>query len=582
MPEAPPRAKPSAIPAIKGSKSPPLATTIRSIPANVQSIVSEQSFIESLGTMTVAATVFALAARRVKLPAIVAYLLAGLFLGPITGVVELSESLRTISDAGIVLLLFLVGLELSFDKIRDLGKVALLAGTGQIVLTASGGFLITLALGFQGAQAVLLAAALTFSSTVVVVKLLEQQGEFDSLYGRIAVGILLVQDLAVIALLTFLSGWSPDAASDFGAMTVSLLKAFGGMTLLLILALLAARYWLPAPFAWASRSPETLFVWSLCWCFLVVLAAHGLHLSHESGAFLAGVSLAQLPYNHDLRRRVRPLMNFFIAVFFVSLGVNMNLDNVVALLPAALALSAFTLFLKPSFIAFVLARLNFGERTSFHAGNALAQISEFSFILAAMCARAELIDERVVSLIGLVGVISISVSSCFIVHNHGYFRWMQKVGLLRILRAPQTEEETASPVALRGHIIVIGANSLGRRIVEHLTAHDETVLALDTDPTKLRALPCRTMMGDAQNVDFLEVAGLPRDLLLVSCIGIEDVNNLLAYRCRTMKIPCAIHAIDLSMVDSLLEMDPTYLMLPKVDGIKLQNRRLKEMGFIES
>jgi len=159
--------------------------------------------------MTVAATVFALAARGVKLPAIVAYLLAGLFLGPITGVVELSESLRTISDAGIVLLLFLVGLELSFDKIRDLGKVALLAGTGQIVLTASGGFLVAIALGFRGTQAVMLAAALTFSSTVVVVKLLEQQGEFDSLYGRIAVGTLLVHELALIAPLPFLSGWSP-------------------------------------------------------------------------------------------------------------------------------------------------------------------------------------------------------------------------------------------------------------------------------------------------------------------------------------------------------------------------------------
>ena len=532
--------------------------------------------------MTVAATVFALAARGVKLPSIVAYLLAGLLLGPITGVVELSEGLHTISEAGIVLLLFLVGLELSFGKIRDLGKVALLAGVGQILLTAGGGFAICFALGFKGIQAVVLAAALTFSSTVVVVKLLEQQGEFDRLHGRIAVGILLVQDLAVIALLTFLSGWTPGAASDIGSMAASLLKAFGGMALLLVISLVAAKYWLPRPFAWASRSPETLFVWSLCWCFLVVLAAHGLHLSHESGAFLAGVSLAQLPYNHDLRRRVHPLMNFFIAVFFVSLGVNMNLDNVLAILPAALALSVFTLWVKPTFIAFVLARLKFSERTAFNAANALAQISEFSFILAAMCIRAELIGEEIVSLIGLVGVITISVSSCFIVYNSGYYRWMRKLGLLGILRASQREEEAVGPAETRGHVIIIGANSLGRRIATYLHERGETAVMLDTDPAKLRELPCRTMMGDAQNVDFLEEAGLPRAKLLISCIGIEDVNNLLAYRCRTMKVRCAIHAIDLSMVDSLLEMDPTYLMLPKVDGIKLQNRKLKELGFIES
>ena len=532
--------------------------------------------------MTVAATVFALAARGVKLPAIVAYLLAGLVLGPVTEVVELSEGLRTISEAGIVLLLFLVGLELSFDKIRDLGKVALLAGVGQIALTAVGGFGLCVLLGYQGTQAVMLAAALTFSSTVVVVKLLEQQGEFDSLHGRLAVGILLVQDLAVIALLTFLSGWTPGAASDLGAMAANLLKAFGGMALLLGFSLLASKFWLPKPFAWASRSPETFFVWSLCWCFLVVLAAHGLHLSHESGAFLAGVSLAQLPYNHDLRRRVHPLMNFFIAVFFVSLGVNMNLDNLVAILPAALALSAFTLFVKPTFIAFVLARLKYEESVAFNAANALAQISEFSFILAAMGIRAGLIDEQVVSLIGLVGVITISISSCFIVYRQPYYQWMRNAGWLRLLRASQKKDESPPPAAIRDHIIVIGANSLGRRIIEHLHERNETALALDTDPAKLRPLPCRTMMGDVQNVDFLEEAGLSRAKLLVSCIGIEDVNNLLAYRCRTMKIPCAIHAIDLSMVDSLLEMDPTYLMLPKVDGIKLQNRRLAEMGFIES
>ncbi len=532
--------------------------------------------------MTVAAAVFALVARAVRLPAIVAYLLAGLFLGPLTGAVELSEGLRTISDAGIVLLLFLVGLELSFDKIRNLGRAAALAGLGQIALTAAGGAALCLTLGFRGAEAAALTAALTFSSTVVVVKLLAQQGEFDSLHGRLAVGILLVQDLAVIALLTFLSGWTPGGAADFGSLAGGVMKAFAGMAALLVFALAAARFWLPRLFAWASRSPETLFVWSLCWCFLVVFAAHALHLSHESGAFLAGVSLAQLPYNHDLRRRVHPLMNFFIAVFFVSLGVNMDLAHAASMLPAALALSLFALLAKPAIVAFVLARLKFGERAAFHAGNTLGQISEFSFILAAMCVKAGLIGDAAVSLIGLVGLVTISLSSCAIVNNHGLHRRLQRTGLLRFLRAPQTEAETSSPIDGGGHVIIVGANSLGRRIVGSLLAAGESVVTLDTDPVKLRNLPGRTMLGDAQNVALLEEAGLRRAKLLVSCIGIEDVNNLLAYRCRALKVPCAIHAIDLSMVDSLLEMDPTYLMLPKVDGIKLQNRKLKELGFIES
>lgn len=532
--------------------------------------------------MTIAAAAFALAARGVRLPAIVAYLVAGLFLGPMTGMVELSEGLTLISESGIVLLLFLVGLELSFEKIRNLGKVALLAGVGQVALTALGGFLISLALGFGAVESAVLAAVLTFSSTVVVVKLLAQKNELNSLYGRISLGILLVQDLAVIALLTFLSGWSPDQSAGMGAVAGNLFKAFGGMALLLVCAMLAARYWLPRLFAWAAGSPETLFVWSLCWCFLIVLAAHAMHLSHESGAFLAGVSLAQLPYSHDLSRRVHPLMNFFIAVFFVSLGVNMNLDLLGEIWLPALVLSLFTLSIKPAITAFILARLDFGERTAFHAANALAQISEFSFILAAMCVSSGLIGAPLVSLIGLVGLVTISVSSCLIVYNHAWHRRVQKWGVLRLLRAPGTEENTASPVTQRNHIIVVGANTLGRNITRRLHAAGQSVRTLDTDPGKLRGLPGSTKVGDAQSLAFLEEAGLRRARLLVSCVHIEDVNNLLAYRCRTMKIPCSIHAIDLSMVDNLLEMDPTYLMLPKVDGIKLQTRKLKELGFLEA
>ena len=151
---------------------------------------------------------------------------------------------------------------------------------------------------------------------VVVVKLLEEKGELESLYGRIGVGVLLVQDLVVIMLLTFLAGMSgAGEAMDAGTIGLGLLKAFGGMAVLLVVALVASKYILPKPFKWAARSPEVLLVWALSWCFLMVFGAHAFHLSLEIGAFLAGMSLAQLPYNEDLRRRVHPLMNFFVAVF---------------------------------------------------------------------------------------------------------------------------------------------------------------------------------------------------------------------------------------------------------------------------
>jgi len=301
----------------------------------------ESVFLRQLGLIVIGAAVCTVVARGLKLPSIIAYLVAGLILGPWTGWVQLTGSLELISEAGIVLLLFLVGLELSLDKIKGVGKVVLLAGLAQVAFTFTGGFLLSRTLSFDPTESVFLALALTFSSTVIAVKLLEEKQQFNSLHGRVAVGILLFQDLAVILLLTLLDGFEPGASLDLAVAGGSILKALGRMLVLIVAVMAVSKYVLPRPFAWAARSPAALFIWSLCWCFFVVAAAHWLHLSEETGAFLAGLSLAQLPYNHDLRRRVHPLMNFFIAVFFVSLGVQMDLGAATEEWDVALYLAVF-------------------------------------------------------------------------------------------------------------------------------------------------------------------------------------------------------------------------------------------------
>ncbi|MGH7443779.1 MAG: cation:proton antiporter, partial [Longimicrobiales bacterium] len=162
--------------------------------------------LRDLGLILVAGALFVLLARRINMPTIVAYIFAGLVLGPLTGLISSTESVALIAEAGIALLLFLVGLELSLAKIRDVGRVAIAAGLGQVALTAVGGFGLARLLGFTAIEAAFIGTALTFSSTVVVVQLLGQKRELDTLYGRIAVGILLVQDLVVIIALTFLTG----------------------------------------------------------------------------------------------------------------------------------------------------------------------------------------------------------------------------------------------------------------------------------------------------------------------------------------------------------------------------------------
>lgn len=545
--------------------------------------MGDDAFLHSIGLILVAGAVFALLLRRLFVPTIVTYLIAGLFLGPMTGLVELTHTLDIISEFGIALLLFLVGLELSLEKIKDVGAVAVAAGIGQVVFTAAGGMVIALILGFNMMESIFLATALTFSSTVVVVKLLDQKGDLDSLYGRIAVGIFLVQDLVVIVALTFLAGLGEAGADGVEAAEITvdwweLAKAFGGMGLLLVLTLGASRYLLPKPFAWAARSPEMLFIWSLTWCLGLVLLAEYWNLSLEIGAFLAGLSLAQLPYNDDLRRRVHPLMNFFLAIFFVSLGIKMDFSAALDHSFAIIILSLFVLIGNPLIFMIIISKMGYGERTSFFTSVTVAQISEFSFIFVTMGVAAGLVGGPILSITALVGLVTIVLSAYMILYNEPLYRFVRKLGLLKPFKARCEDDDPEEEHGFKDHIIIIGMNSLGRDLVRRFCESGRTVLAIDTDPNKLEGLPCHTMIGSVEYRSALEEAGLPRARLLISALQIEETNYLLAHYCKEARVPAAIHAFDLSLIDELIDQGVTYLLTPKIDGVKMQVRKLKEEG----
>jgi Kef-type K+ transport system membrane component KefB len=537
--------------------------------------------LRDLGFILIGATVVVLAARLINIPSIVAYILAGLALGPALGLVEVSDSVEVISEVGIALLLFIVGLELSLDRIKDVGKVAVVAGLGQVVFTAGGGVGLCLLLGFDLMASVFIATALTFSSTVVVVKLLDQKNELTSVYGRIAVGIFLVQDMVVIIALTFLAGIGGSADVNAAEMFMGVAWAFLGMGLLLLVAFAASRWILPRIFGWISDSPEALFIWALSWCFLLVWGAEHLELSLEIGAFLAGVSLAQLPYHGDLKRRVHPLMNFFIAVFFVSLGAQMEFGAALEVWWPALVLSLFVLVGNPFIFLWIIARMGYGERTAFLTSVTVAQISEFSFILAAMGLATGVIDQATLSLIGLVGLATIGISSYMILYNHQLYQWLEGTRVLRIFGAPKEGLEVKrreESEEMEDHIIVVGMNSLGRKVVAFLADAGEQVMAVDTDPEKLEGLPCRTLLGNAEYLSVLEEAGIRDARLLVSALQIEDVNRLLAYRGRQFEVPSVIHAFEQSMEKELEGLGVAHLLNSRAAGIDRITHELQEEG----
>ncbi len=545
--------------------------------------MSDVTVLRELGFIILTAAVFSIVARPVRIPSIVAYILAGLALGPLTGLLSVSDVVHLASEIGIALLLFLVGLELSLDKIRDVGKVAVAAGLGQVVFTALGGFALSMALSFSAMESLFIATALTFSSTVVVVKLLDQKGDLNALYGRIAVGIFLVQDLVVIVVLTILAGLGRQEGAGAAGVGVNLALAFGGMAILLALAATAARWVLPRLLAWVAHSPGTLFTWSLTWCFLFVLVAEKMQLSLEIGAFLAGISLAQLPYNQEMRRRVHPLMNFFIAVFFVSLGIQMDFSAAREYWLPGLILSLFVLVGNPFIFMVIISRAGFGERTSFRTSVTVAQISEFSFIFAAMGMGAGLIQDPILSLIGIVGLVTIAVSAYMILYADTLYDYCRRWKLLGVFRARQVEEPD-EPVgsALSGHIIIVGMNSLGRRLARDLAERGETVLAVDSDPRKLQGLPCHTLMGNAEYLSVLEEAGLNRACLLVSALHIEETNNLLTHRARSRGIPVSVHAFEASHVPELLALGANHLLVARDLGAERLLKAVQERGAFQA
>ena len=534
-----------------------------------------------LGFIVITAATFAFLGKLIRMPTIVGYILAGVVLGPLLKLIEIDDSLDLISELGIALLLFLVGLELSFEKIKDLGRVGLILGGCQVLLTAIGGTLVAYSIGFGLIEAIFLGGTVTFSSTVVVIKLLDQKGVMNRLYARISVALFLAQDIVVIGALTVLTGFGGSEPLTPMEMVINFSQAFGGMALLLTLALIAARYLLPKPFAWAARSPDTVFIWALCWCFLVVMLAHQFHLSVEIGAFLAGIAIAQLPIHEDLHRRLHPLMAFFIAVFLVTLGIKMDLSSFSRVWPAALGLSAFVLLIKPLIVFNILARIRFSEYTAFQTAVATGQVSEFAFILLALGATTGLIGADIVALGGLVGIITIALSSYLIIHSEALYRLFARTGVLRIFRAKQ-EDDVEALRHRKAHSIVVGMNALGREIVQQLTQRGERVLAIDTDPNKLEGLgTADILIGNVEYQSVVEEIGLREAKIVVSALQIEDTNHMLAYRCRSAGVPCAIHAFDMSVVDDLLDLDTTYLMMPAADGVVQQRKLMQQEGVFE-
>lgn len=509
--------------------------------------------------------------RLLKQPTILAYILTGIIVGPF-GQLQFGnpEIFRTLAELGITFLLFMVGLELKFSDLRSVGKIAVITGISQIVFTSIVGYAIALLLGFSSIAALYIAIALTFSSTVIIVKLLSDKKDLNSLYGKISVGFLLVQDFVAILILMFLSGFSQAngaviSLADFGLI---LFKGF----LLFAVILYLSRSVFPRLTDIIARSAETLFLFSIAWAFFVsaVVSSAPFGFSIEIGGFLAGLALANSSENFQIAARIRALRDFFITIFFVLLGMNMVFADINTIFLPALILAAFVLVGNPIIVMVIMGLLRYRKRTSFFAGLTVAQISEFSLIVVFMGNKLGHISNEVVALVTMVGVITFTLSSYMILGNNTLYRWLGRyLGIFE--RKDAHEEQIGKHKIFKDHVILVGANRTGQSILDELKDSGHQVVVIDFDPDIIKKLENQNVdsfFGDITDLEIQEVAQLASAKLVISTVTDIDDNFLLlqALAANNKRAKVIVVAQNQDEARELYKAGADYVVLPHLAG----------------
>ncbi|HEY9016890.1 cation:proton antiporter family protein [Thiomicrospira sp.] len=469
----------------------------------------ESAFVE-FGILLAVSAVVGFIAMQLRQPLIVAFIAVGIIVGPaVLGVVSLNEQIDLLAHLGIAILLFVVGLKLDLHIIRTMGVVALFTGLGQVIFTSVFGYLIALALGMSPIGALYVAVALTFSSTIIIVKLLSDKRELDALHGRIAIGFLIVQDIVVVLAMIGLTAMGQnDGTTSVGLEAFWVLVK--GMFMLLVVALLM-RYVIPALLNRLARSPELLILFAIAWAVMGASAGQMLGFSQEVGAFLAGISLASTHYRELIGARLVSLRDFLLLFFFISLGASLEMETLGAQVVPALILSVFVLVGNPLIVMIIMGYMGYRKRTGFLAGLTVAQISEFSLILAALGFNLGHINQETVGLITLVGLITISASTYMILYSHPLYEKLAPLMGVFERKVPYREvaldqEQIEKPT----DVIVFGLGRFGMVIAQNLQKQGKTVLGVDFNPDLVRETSehgVPTRYGDAEDPEF--IASLP-------------------------------------------------------------------------
>ena len=542
---------------------------------DITSLALNTNILFDIGIILIVSTFFAYILKIMKQPLIPAYIIAGLLIGPhflklITNVSEI----EILAELGIAFLLFMVGLEIDLKKLKDVGFISFIGGSIEILILFSIGFFVASVFGFIPLEAVYIGLILAFSSTMVVVKLLSDKRELGTLHGRIILGMLLLQDIVAILALSILSN------ENMSVMIIlySLVKGFG----LFILALLISKFILPGLFNFSAKSQELLFLSAVTVVFFFALFAYSIGFSIVIGAFIAGLSLASLPYNFDIAGQIRPLRDFFAALFFVTLGMQLTFVGFSKILIPLIVLILIILIFKPMIIMFFTSLFGYKKRTSFFTGLNMAQISEFSLILIAQGLLLGHVSQNLFSLTVVTAIITMVTTSYFMQHgNKIYFSLDKKLRFLDYLPTHREKLEYLSKDKTRD-VILFGAHRMGSIFLNHFKYLKKNIFVIDYDPEIIKQLikeKIDCMYGDLLNEEVLSKINFKNVKVIISTIpDLEDSMFLLDYVKNLNKNVVIITTAN--YMDDALDMyknKADYVIIPKIISGESISRLLKDI-----
>ena len=481
---------------------------------------ADPALAPDIGVIVVLAAVVGLVARRLGQPVIVAYVVTGLLLGPAAfEIVAVDQLTETVAELGLAFLLFFLGIKMRIEDIRHIVGPVLEISLPQMFLVAATGTGTALALGFGVSASVLIGLAVMYSSTAVVIKMLKDRGNTTALHGRIAVGVLLVQDVVVVIVLAVLAAGQPDAVSDIFR---TLLIVLGLVVAIGVAAVAASRYLLPPLFRRIAGNKDAFFLVALSWGFLFILLAEVLGLSIEMGAFLAGLSIAQLPYSTTLQDRINPLTDLFILVFFVSVGLRLEATDLFAFWQEAIVASAVLIPAKFLIFVVLIGWQGFDAETTVLGSVSMVQVSEFGIVVGAAAAAEGFIDDDVLGFLTLVALTTMSLSTYAI----GYGPQLYE----RLASALEWSETTDSPDDDGGHAVVVGYDDVTGPALPRLAEHYTDIVVVDRDPTHIDRLEdagYEVVFGDIRRQTVQRAAGVGKAAFVLSSSDRLSVNETL-------------------------------------------------------